>query len=268
MPAPAAFRFGRRILSPLRWSAALCALSPLSPAGAQAQPALTLGTTTEGRLSGEVPLTYRITVPAAGVLSVVANGSGDLVLQLMDADGQPITDGRSDSDLDGESGREMLSVRLTEGGTYQLRVSDFEGGGSSFQVGASFLAFPAFAKAADPDGRPSTAKPLTVGRAVEDALDPSAGDARDWFVFTAEKDGTIALVTRAIGDNEGLDLVLEAFLDGEFIEPAQRSDQDLQDDMTNEGITLPVRTGQKVHVRVSAPSGSGGRYRLSSSLMD
>jgi hypothetical protein len=248
--------------------AALLAVALGAPAGLQAQQALTLGGTTEGRLSGEAPLDYRITVPAAGVLSVVANGSGDLVLQLMDADGQPITDGRSDSDLDGVSGREMVSVRVTEAGTYKLRVSDFEGGGSTFQIGASFLAFPAFAKAADPDGRPSAAKPLTLGRAVEDALDPSAGDARDWFVFTAEKDGTVALVTRAIGENEGLDLVLEAFLEGDFIEPAQRSDQDLQEDMTNEGITLAVRAGQKVHVRVSAPSGSGGRYRLSSSLMD
>ena len=251
------------------WHHVLCAaaVALLAPSAVQAQATLTLGGTTEGRLSGQAPLDYRVTVPAAGVLSVVANGSGDLVLQVMDEDGQPITDGRSDSDLDGVSGREMVSVRLTEAGTYRLRVSDYEGGGSSFQIGAAFLAFPAFTKPTDPDGRPSTAKPLMPGRPIEDALDPSAGDARDWFVFTADADGTVAMVTRAVGENDGLDLVLEAFLDGEFLEPAQRSDQDLQEDLTNEGITLAVRVGQKVHVRVSASSGSGGRYRLSSSLM-
>jgi hypothetical protein len=250
-------------------SAVLVAAVALTmPVAAHAQQALSLGTTSEGRITGESPLDYRITVPGAGVLTIVVDGTGDLVLQLMDADGQPITDGRSDSDLDGVSGRELLNVRLTEGGTYQLRVSDFEGNGSTFRVASSFLAFPAFAKAADADGRPSGAKALTVGRPMEDALDPSAGDSRDWFVFTAEKDGTLAIVTRAVGDNEGMDLVLEAYLGGDFIEPAQRSDQDLQEDMSNEAVTIAVRAGQKVHVRVTAQSGSGGRYRLSSSLME
>lgn len=256
--------------SPAGWSTALASvfLALLTPVAVHAQTALPLGTTTEGRLSGDAPLDYRLTVPGAGVLSIVVDGSGDLVLQLMDADGQPLADGRADSDLDGVSGRELLSVRVTEGGSYRLRVSDFDGSGSSFRIGTSFLSFPAFAKAADPDGRPSGAQALTVGRPMEDALDPSAGDSRDWFVLTAEKDGTLALVTRAVGENEGFDLVLEAYLDGEFLEPAQRSDQDLQGEYANEGITLAVRAGQKVHVRVSTATGNGGRYRLSSSLLD
>lgn len=240
----------------------------MAPEAVHAHSALPLGAPTEARLSGDAPLNYILTLPGAGVLTLVVDGSGDLVLQLMDADGQPLSDGRADSDLDGVSGREMLSVRVTEGGSYRLRVADLEGSGSSFRIGTSFLAFPSFAKAADADGRPSGAKSLTVGRPTEDTLDPSAGDSRDWFVFTMEKDGTLALVTRAIGDNDDMDLVLEAFLDGTFLEPAQRSDQDLQDDLSNEGITLAVRAGQRVHVRVSAASGSGGRYRVSSSLLE
>lgn len=239
-----------------------------APSRLLAQQSLPLGSTSEGRVSAEAPADYRIAVPAAGVLSVVVDGSGDLVLQLLDADGQPLTDGRADSDLDGVGGREMLSVRVPEGGTYLLRVSDFEGGGSTYRVGTSFLAFPAFAKATDPDGRPSGAKAVTVGRSVEDALDPTAGDSRDWFVFTVQREGTLALATRAIGESDGLDLVLEAFLDGTFIEPTQRSDQDLQEDLSNEGLTLAVRAGQTVHVRVSTQSSGAGRYRLSSSLLE
>lgn len=261
---------GLPCLSFTRWGATLlvAAAALIVPSAAQAQTTLALGGTTEGRLTGEAPLDYRITVPGAGVLTLAADGSGDLVLQLMDADGQPLGEGRSDSDLDGVSGREMVSVRVTEGGTYLLRVTDFEGGGSSFRIGASFLAFPAFAKAADADGRPSGAKALTLGRPMEDALDQAEGDERDWFVYTAEKDGTLALATRSVGESEGLDLVLEAFLDGAFTEPAQRSDQDLQEDTANEGITLAVRAGQKVHVRVSTLSSGRGRYRLSSSLLE
>lgn len=265
---PVSFLFKRTSPSTSRIARLSALVALMAPVAVHAQTALPLGTTTEGRLSGDAPLDYRLTIPGAGVLMLVVDGSGDLVLQLMDADGQPLDNGRADSDLDGVSGREMLSVRITEGGNYRLRVSELEGSGSSFRIGTSFLAFPAFAKAADADARPSGAKALTVGQPMEDALDPSAGDSRDWFVFTAAKDGTIALVTRAVGDNDGLDLVLEAFLDSEFLEPAQRSDQDLQEDLANEGITLAVRAGQKVHVRVSATSGSGGRYRLSSSLLD
>lgn len=243
-------------------------LALTAPFDAYAQTVLPLGATTEGRLSGEAPLDYRLTVPGAGVLTLLVDGGGDLTLQLMDADGQPLDDGRADGDMDGLTGREMLSVRVTEGGSYRLRVSDIEGSGSNFRIGTAFLEFPAFAKAADSDGRPSGAQTLTVGRPVEEALDPSAGDSRDWFVFTAEQDGTLALVTRAIGDSDGLDLVLEAFFGGVFLEPTQRSDQDLQEDYANEGITLAVRAGQKIHVRVSSTSGSGGRYRLSSSLFE
>lgn len=267
-PHPVSDMSDRTSYTPTRTLLLSALVALMAPVAAQAQSALPLGTATEGRLSGDAPIDYRLTVPGAGVLTIVVDGSGDLVLQLMDADGQPLSDGRADSDLDGVSGRELLSVRVTEGGSYRLHVSDFEGSGSSFRIGTAFLAFPAFAKAADPDGRPSGAKALTIGQPMEDALDPAAGDSRDWFMFTAEKDGTLALATRAVGENEGLDLVLEAFLDGEFLEPAQRSDLDQQEDMTNEGLTLVVRAGQKVHVRVTAQSGSGGRYRLSSSLLE
>jgi hypothetical protein len=257
------------LLSRFRCVAAVASMlvSFSTPARVQAQRALPLGSTVEARLSGDAALEYRLAVPGAGVLTVVADGSGDLVLQLLDADGQPLPDGRADSDLDGVSGRELLSVRITEGGSYRLRISDFEGSGSNFRIGTSFLTFPAFAKAADADGRPSGATSLRIGQSAEDALDPGAGDSRDWFVYTVDSDGTLALATRAVGDSEGLDLVLEAFLSGTFLEPAQRSDQDLQETLTNEGITLAVRAGQQVHVRVSASSSSGGRYRLSSSLL-
>lgn len=235
-------------------------------AGAQTSE-LPLGRSQSGRISDGQPATYRVTAPDAGVLSVAVEGAGDLKLQVLDADGQPLPDGLADADLDGKTGRETASVRIAEPGVYLVQVTPLDDEAGAFEVGASFLAFPAFAKAADPDGRPSRARALELGRAVEDALDSNAGDLRDWFVVTVAQEGTLALATRALGEGDGLDLVLEAFADGAFVEPLQQSDNDLQEDTAREGVTLAVRPGQKVYVRVRLQSGGAGRYRLSSSLL-
>lgn len=251
--------------TPFATSLVLLALAS-SAAGAQASD-LPLGRSQPGRVANGQPATYRVTAPAAGVLSVAVEGTGDLKLQVLDADGQPLPDGLADADLDGKTGRETASVRIAEPGVYLVQVTPLDDDAGAFDVGAAFLAFPAFAKAADPDGRPSRARALDAGRAVEDALDSNAGDLRDWFVVTATQEGTLALATRALGEGEGLDLVLEAFADGAFVEPLQQSDNDLQEDTAREGVTLAVRAGQKVYVRVRLQSGGAGRYRLSSSLM-
>jgi hypothetical protein len=234
-----------------------------------AQQPLPLGRVVSGTLPGDGSADYRITVASAGVLSIATDGTGDLSLQLMDADGQPLPEGRVDSDLDGKGARETLTLRLGEAGTYTLRVTSFGGDESAYQLSASMLAFPAFAKAPDPDGRPSGARALTVGQAVTGALDPGAGDERDWYSVRVATAGTLVLATRALDETEeGFDLALEVFLDGTFDEPAQRSDQDLQENMANEAVTVMVKAGQVVHLRVSTISRIGGRYRLSSTLMD
>jgi hypothetical protein len=233
----------------------------------QPQP-LPLGRLVTGTLGGDATTDYRLTLESAGLLSVASDGTGDVVLQLLDRDGQPVANGRSDEDLDGVGARELLSVRIGEAGPYILRVASVGGDPATFQLGATLLGFPAWAKAADPDGRPSGARALTPGTPVEDALDPAHGDERDWFTVRATADGTLVFATRGLGAGDGFDLVLEAYLDGRFDEAVQRSDQDLQDDMANEAVTVVVRAGQVVHVRVSALSSQGGRYRLSSTLMD
>ncbi|MCU0618103.1 MAG: PPC domain-containing protein [Gemmatimonadaceae bacterium] len=235
-------------------------------AGAQTAE-LPLGKSQPGRVTAEDGATYRVTVPAAGVLSVAVEGAGDLRLRVLDADGQPLPDGMADADLDGKMGRETVSVRVTEAGAYQVRVESLDDEAGAFEVGASFLAFPSFAKSADTDGRPSQARAAEIGKAIDDALDANAGDLRDWYVLTASQDGTLALATRKIGSDEELDLVLEVFAAGSYVEPVQQSDNDLEEDTSREGVTVAVRAGQKVYVRVRLQSGGAGRYRLSSSLM-
>ena len=257
--------FAACLRAPLVASAVLLLLAPMT-ATAQATD-LPLGKSQVGRMGDAEAVTYRVQVPAAGVLSVAVEGEGDLMLQVLDADGQPLPDGRSGSDLDGKMGREMVSARVTEAGTYLVRIEAFDDEAGAFELGASFLAFPAFAKAADPDGRPSTAKAITVGSAVDDALDADAGDQRDWFVLTAAKEGTMAIATRGTGTGEELDLVLEVFAEGAYTDPVQQSDNDLQEDVSREGVTIAVNAGQKVYVRVRLQSGGAGRYRVSSSLM-
>ncbi len=222
----------------------------------------TLGTTSTGAVAS-----YEFNAPSAGILTVAvrATSETDLVLLVTDADGQALPDGRSDQDLGGDSGAEQLAITLPRAGKYSVRVRPFSSGLGEFRIGASWLEFPELERPADPDGSPRTASPLAVGGAVDDAIDPSAGDHWDWFSIQIGQSGQLRVATQA---PEG-DLVLESFDEGEFAEPAERSDQDLQEVSGNEAIVLFVTAGQTLYFKVSAFSSTGGAiaYRLTAGLI-
>jgi hypothetical protein len=161
----------------------------------------------------------------------------------------------------------MVSLLLPEPGSYKVRVRA-QGGSSTFQIGGSWLAFPAFAVASpDPDRRPRGAKSLVMCKAHEDTLSSESGDSWDWFVMKPAEAGTLAIVTRPLGDGDA-DLVLEVYADGDFNKPAGRSDQDLQGNSANESVTVNVTAGQPVHIKVAgAFSRVNTKYRVSSSLI-
>jgi hypothetical protein len=242
----------------------MCAAIPGSSAFAQS--ALPLGAPANGTATSDTPAEYAVDLKTAGVLSVAVQGTGDLALALVDQDGQSVPDGTADRDLNGSSGTELLSVTITEPGPYRLRVRQQGSGSSTFQIASSFLSFPAFARPSDPDGRPGQARSLAVGKPQDDSLDPSSGDSRDWFVFKAPKEGSLAIITRPLEKSEA-DLILEVFLKGEFAQAADRSDQDMQGNSSNESVTVNVASGELVHVKVTNQSGRAGKYRLSSSLI-
>jgi hypothetical protein len=235
---------------------------------ASAQTALPLGAPQQEKLTSENPAEYTVVAKTAGLLAVAVSGDGDLAFQVVDEDGQALPEGSVDRDLNGNDGHEMLSMVLTEPGTYKVRVRAQGGGSSTFQIGGSWLAFPAFAVASpDPDRRPRGAKSIVMGKAHEDSLNSESGDTWDWFVMKPAQAGTLAIVTRPLGDGDA-DLVLEIYVDGDFSKPAGRSDQDLQGNSANESVTLNVTAGQSVHVKVTgAFSRVNTKYRVSSSLI-
>lgn len=244
----------------------LMAVAMASPAAAQAP--LPLGAPQQGKVAAGSAAEYTVVAKTAGVLVTAVKGDADLVLQVADADGQTLPDGSSDKDLNGNEGTELVSTVITEPGNYKVRVRANGGANASFEISGSWMAFPPFAMASsDPDRRPSTAKPAQVGKAIEDSLNSQAGDTWDWWVMKASQAGTLVIVTRRVGEGD-TDLVLEAFLDGDFSRPAQRSDQDMQGNNANESVTLNVNAGQSVHIKVSANfSNANTRYRLSSNLV-
>ncbi|MFN2316438.1 MAG: hypothetical protein ABR551_02015 [Gemmatimonadales bacterium] len=237
----------------------------LLPAPVIAQSALPIGSTAVGTLgaNGEAAR-YRFQATGPGVLTVVAHGAEDLTLAVMDEDGQPVADGTADRDLNGNAGSEVLAVVLTAGGTYLVEVRSHGSSGGSFTVGGGWLAMPAFARPPDPDGRPSQAGRLTVGATHTDALHPDEGDQWDWYTLTVAERTTLVVVTRVDEGVEG-DLALEVYLDNDYSTPAVQSDQDLQGNLGNESVTVDVRAGQPVHIKVRSFSTSGGAvpYRVS-----
>ena len=235
--------------------------------GAQAPP-LPIGATEWGSTSQDGNAVYEIEVESAGVLTIVARATNDadILLIVTDADGQTVPDGQTDLDLGGNPGAEQAAITLQRGGRYQVRVRPFMSEVVDFTIGASWLPFADLEVPADPDGSPRTASKMTVGEPVEDQLELQNGDPWDWFSVRIEQSGLLTVATRA---EEG-DLVLEYFRDGEFMEPAERSDQDLQDVLGNEAIMLSVTVGQTLYFKVSALTGGMGEaipYRLLAGLM-
>ena len=234
----------------------------------KAQP-LTIGSTQKGVAGSDQPAIYRFDAAGPGLLTVATRGTGsaDLVLLVADEDGQSLPDGVSDRDLGGSGSAEQVAVALPARGAYTIRVESRGSGDGAFTIGASWVQFAEMAAAPDPDGRPGGAKTLVVGKAVDDSLNAAGGDMRDWFVVTASSAGTLVIVTRGVGSGEG-DLVLEAFTGGDYGRPAGQSDQDLQNDRKNESVTLPVKAGDKLYVRVSIRSSQGAvPYRISAGLV-
>lgn len=243
----------------------LAALLPLA-AAAQAPVALPTGALANGTLGvrGEA-VKYRYAAAGAGVLTVAINGVADLLISVMDEDGQLLPDGRADRDLRGVMGAELISVVVPRKGTYLVEVSANSADGAvPFTLSASFVSMPAFERAEDPDGRPGNAKVLEAGTGLEDALHLDDGDTSDWYTLRAGEAMTLFVMTRAPSEGGG-DLILEAFVGGSFAEATVRSDQDLQGNVGNETVSVDLKAGEVLHVRVSAHGDRGERmaYRIS-----
>lgn len=254
----------------LRSIALLLSLTLAAPALAQDAPAaqLPMGTAVKGEVTDAAPAIYHLTASSAGVLVVTCAAEGEdvgVVLFVTDEDGQVLEDGRSDRDIQGHPGKEVVAALLPEGGRYQVHVElvSSEEGKASFQVSAALAPMPAFASPnLDPDRRPSKATTLTAGKSVEDTIG-GPDDPVDWFAVRAEQAGTITVLTRA---GEG-DLRLEAFVAGNYREAVATSDQDMNGIPGNESVNVTVRAGQTIYVRVSTFAGEKAEYKLTTAFI-
>jgi hypothetical protein len=228
-------------------------------------PPLATGSVSEGALGtrGEASK-YRYAASGPGVLTVAVHGVADLVLSVLDEDGQPLPEGKVDRDMRGEMGAEMVAVVLPRRGNYIVEVGANGGGGAiPFVISASFASMPAYERPDDPDGRPGNATAIAAGTGHEDRLHPDQGDSVDWYTLTATTAMTLFITTRVPADEDN-DLILEAFIGGVFGEAAVRSDQDLQGVVGNETVSVDLKAGDVLHLKVSAHGERGGEmpYRI------
>jgi hypothetical protein len=238
--------------------------APATPPQAGA-PALPMNASVAGTLgTGGEAAKYSFTATGAGLLTVAANAPSDITIAIMDEDGQMLREGAIDRDHAGNVGREYGTVVIPRAGKYAVEIRGLDASGSvAFTVGGSVVAMAALELPEDPDGRPAFAKAVQPGVALEDQVNPDAGDAADWYSVTAETSMTLVIVTRV--EEEGGDLVIEAFSAGDMSQSVGRSDQDLRGNPGNESVTVEMRAGETVKFKVFALNERGGviNYRVS-----
>jgi len=232
-----------------------------------AQTPLPIGSTESTRVpaDGAAEMTYEATGPGFLAVIVRSTAGEDVTIAVTDTEYQPLPEGESDNDLNGDGGAEQLLVTIPYAGTYRVLVETFGGGGAGIEVGGMFLSSELAAADPDPDGSPSAAQEIAVGETHEDSIDPATGDAWDWFRVPVEVGGILTVYTRA---DEG-DLRLDLYEDGAYREPVNSSDQDLDGVYGNESLTWDVSAGANVFVRVSPTFGGADRvmYRIGSGVI-
>lgn len=250
----------------LRRTLSVASLMALPLVSLVAQAALPMNGKANGTATTDAPATFHFTPTGPGVLTVVVKGTDDLTIRVLDTDGQMLPEGSADKDANGSTGLEFLALPVghAEPLVVEVAMLSEESGGGKFTIAASFVVEESFARAPDPDRRPSTAKALTVGAASEETLNADEGDSWDWFKITASESMTLVIVTRMAEGTEG-DLTIGTFTDNDFATSVADSDQDLQGHTGNESVTVDVKAGQTVHVKVASLFGSGGAspYRIS-----
>ncbi|HET9066960.1 MAG TPA: hypothetical protein VFN22_14165 [Gemmatimonadales bacterium] len=250
----------------MRATFSLVLLTTLVPVGVHAQAApLPIGTRGQGSADEATPARFSFSPTTTGLLTIAVSSTVDLGIRVTDVDGQVLPDGTGDVDYAGKPGLEFLTVPLSVVEKVTVEVSSIGGEAGAFTITAGFVAEPAFAVPADPDRRPSLALPLTVGASHTDALAPNSGDRWDWYTITAQDDGTLVFVTRADGEGDPGDVALELYLGDDFSTPTAQSDDDLQDVATNESVTVNVRKGDTVYLKVISlfDSADSFGYRVS-----
>jgi hypothetical protein len=234
-----------------------------------AQNKLDLNKTVTGNTAGEGTFTdYKVAIKSPGVLTLAAYGNNDIALAFLDIDGQLLSGDQGDSDLDGNTGKEVLTQMVTSAGEYIVRVKGVSGNYAEFKLAASLLSFSDFEAPSDPDGRPGLATRINVGSSPgNNSVNTQSGDLVDWYVITPENTGFLIVATRPVNGSEG-DLQLEAYYEGAYTEAIATSDQDLQESLATESLNLSVEAGQKIYLRVQHIGEVNCEYRISTAFME
>ncbi len=231
-------------------------------ADAQGPLDLPVGEMTAAQMVSGDGATFRFVAETSGLLTILIHGEEiDLFIEVSDAVGQLVEDGRVDFDLFGNAGTEHFSRALRRPGEYLIRVGSFMSELGEFTIGASWLPAAAIEVPPDPDGAPDTATALVPGTPIQDTLDPSTGDGSDWYFVEATADIVLTVITE--GED---DVFLEAYDADDFSNYMDRSDQDLQGSGGNESVTVRLRAGERAYFKVVPFSGSVG-YSIRAGVM-
>lgn len=223
---------------------------------------LPLGTTISGETDSDHPARYEFSASDPGVLSIVVRADNDVSISVFESSGQLLAGGNIDIDYQSDVGAEQGLFVLGQPGDFAIEVSPL-GSPAKFQIGASWLPMSQVEVPEDPQGKPETAADLPLDENVFGKIDTVVGDHLDWYRFTAEKAGRLTVATRARSG----DLVLLCFAENSYNEEIEYSDQDLENDLGREQITINVEEGEVLYFLVRS-YGSDADYAIRAALKE
>jgi hypothetical protein len=192
---------------------------------------------------------YRIEIPApGGLFTVYTQGSVDTLLELYDSQNGLI----ADADDFAEDTNARISLTLSSGGTYYIKVSGY-GSSRGVYTLMTLLREPIGADSFEIDDTPSGAKPVELGLPQRRTF--TDGDDLDWASLRIEQAGNYTILARGEKTHE-LDTYLKLYDEEENLIA--------EDDDGDEGYSARISTSLnpglyfiRVHVLDSGPFDEG-----------
>ncbi|XAM00620.1 hypothetical protein OT109_04355 [Phycisphaeraceae bacterium D3-23] len=216
---------------------------------------LPLGTTKKFALERGTTLELPFVADGPGMLTVAYGGAVQTTqVEVVDASGRRLA-WEDNSGFGGVSTSPVRHALIPIGGEGEFTIRLGALGEGELTLGGEWLPFPqveGVSAVIVPSPEPTTEIVLVPDRMMTGAIDQSDPDRYHlWCRFEATEDGQLVVLANA---DQG-DITMSSFNEGQYRNPIEHVDSDMNGSVANEGLIVDAVAGQVYYVRVEMRSG-------------